>query len=63
MSISSTSESAVETCSKAESSADNTSRKSGIDSYSDRNLSTGSDIIRIGDPHIAGADSGKRPGQ
>ena len=53
----------VETCSTAESSDDNTSRKSEINTYSDRNLSTGSDIIRIGGTHIAGGDSGKRLGQ
>ena len=63
MSISSTSESTVETCSTTEPSDDYTSRKSEIDTYLDRNLRTGSDTIRIGGPHIAGGDSAKRLGQ
>ena len=40
-------ETALETCSTAESSDDNTSRKSEIEYYSDRKLSTGSDVSEL----------------
>ena len=36
-----------ETCSTADSSVDNTSRKSEIDNYSDRNSSTGSELSKL----------------
>ena len=47
MSGSCTLETALETCSTADSSFDNTSRKSEIDNYSDRNSSTESDLPEL----------------
>ena len=44
MSRSSTSESAVEECTTTNSSLDNTSRESEIDTYSDKNSRTGSEL-------------------
>ena len=47
MSISCTSESAVETCTTTDLSVDNTSKKSENENYSDRNSSTGSELSEL----------------